>query len=118
MAKIEKQAATQASAKSPANMVVVGVACLAVGVAIGYYFGRQSGSPAAPAESAASAQAPGSASQTPPVDPAVVQENERRLKSAIVADPKDVNALVQLGNLYYDSNRYGDAADYYGRALS
>jgi tetratricopeptide (TPR) repeat protein len=51
------------------------------------------------------------------VDPVVFQENERRLKSALSTNPKDVNALVQLGNLYYDSNRYGDAADYYGRAL-
>jgi cytochrome c-type biogenesis protein CcmH/NrfG len=119
MAKNEKQAATQAPAKSPANLVVVGAACLAMGLAIGYYFGRQFAAPSAPADAAAAAQAPaaGSGSQTPLVDPAVFQENERRLKSALAADPKDANVLVQLGNLYYDSNRFGEAVDYYGRAL-
>jgi cytochrome c-type biogenesis protein CcmH/NrfG len=114
-----KQAAPQVPAKSPANVVLVGVICLAVGLAIGYYFGRQSAGTVAPAESPVAAQAPSpnSGSQTPLVDPVVFQENERRLKSALSANPKDVNALVQLGNLYYDSNRFGDAVDYYARAL-
>jgi cytochrome c-type biogenesis protein CcmH/NrfG len=119
MAKNEKQTAPQMPANSPAVIVLVGVACLGVGLAIGYYFGRQSAGTTASAELPAAVQPPasGSGSQTPLVDPAVLQENERRLKSAVAANPRDVNALVQLGNLYYDSNRYGDAVDYYGRAL-
>jgi cytochrome c-type biogenesis protein CcmH/NrfG len=119
MAKTEKQTAPQTQANSPAGIVLVGVACLGAGLAIGYYFGRQSAGSVAQAELPAAAQLPasGSGSQTPLVDPAVLQENERRLKSAVAANPKDANALVQLGNLYYDSNRFGDAADYYGRAL-
>lgn len=119
MAKLEKQSTPEMSSNSPAGIVLVGVVCLGVGLAIGYYFGRQTAGTTSSAELPAGAQAPasGSGPQAPLVDPAAFQENERRLKSAIAANPKDATALGQLGNLYYDSNRYGDAVDYYGRAL-
>ncbi len=114
----KKQAAVPAPAQSPVNVVLVGAICLAAGLAIGYYFGKQAAETGAPGV-VPSAQAPASNSGAPSrlIDPAVLQENETRLKSALRANPKDLNALIQLGNLYYDSNRYGDAVDYYGRAL-
>ncbi len=118
MANQKQQAAPQVPAQSPVNVVVVGAICLAVGLAIGYYFGKQSAETGVPnAGAAAQAPAAGSGAQAPLIDPAVLQQNEARLKSALGANPKDLNALIQLGNLYYDSNRYGDAVDIYGRAL-
>ena len=116
MANQKKQAEPQVQAQSAINVVVVGAICLAVGLAIGYYFGRQSAEPGASGPAAAG-QVPSSGSPGGLVDPAVIQQNEARLKSALASNPKDLNSLIQLGNLYYDSNRYGDAVDYYGRAL-
>ena len=47
------------------------------------------------------------------VDPAVVQRLEDTLKS----DPKNFDALRELGNLRYDERKYAEAADIYARAL-
>lgn len=117
MANQKKQAPAQAATQSPLIVVLSGAIFLVIGLIVGYYFGRQ----AAPASAGAApvAQAPSSASgnQSAMVDPMVLSENESRLKTSLGSNPKDLNALIQLGNLYYDSNRFGDAVDYYGRAL-
>ena len=92
-------------AKSPRNqgiVVVVGAACLGVGLATGYYLGKQ------PAQPAATAQATPSTS---------FSEDEARLRGALLANPNDLDALIQLGNLYYDNQKFRDAVDLYGRAL-
>jgi len=39
------------------------------------------------------------------------------LKSAVALDPKLAEAHLQLGNLYSDQNKYGDAVPEYERAL-
>ena len=98
-----------AAGESSAYLVIVGVVCLAIGLGIGYYFGQQS-SPAA---------APVSAAQTnmPIANPAAFAQTEASLKATLAANAKDLNALVQLGNLYYDNGRFKEAIDYYGRAL-
>jgi tetratricopeptide (TPR) repeat protein len=40
------------------------------------------------------------------------------LKSAVQKNPADRAALVGLGNLYYDSGKFGEAIPYYERALA
>ncbi len=109
--------ATPARTQSPINVLVIGSVCLAVGLAVGYYFGRASTSTDAAGNAATQAQGSDPGSQAGVPDPAVVQENEQRLKSALAANPNDAKALIELGNLYYDSSRFRDAVDYYGRAL-
>ena len=39
------------------------------------------------------------------------------LENAVKADPNNLNALVRLGNLYFDSNQPQKAIDVYSRAL-
>jgi tetratricopeptide (TPR) repeat protein len=39
------------------------------------------------------------------------------LKAKIAANPNDVEALAQLGNMYMDAGKYPPAIDYYERAL-
>ncbi len=39
------------------------------------------------------------------------------LKSILASNPRDLNALIQLGNVYYDGGRFGEAVEAYGRAL-
>ena len=93
---------------SPVNLLLVGVFCLAIGIGIGYYFGLQS----VPAPSATKAQA-----GTPAANPSTFLQDEANLKTFLQTNPKDLNALVQLGNLYYDNGQFGDAVIWYGKAL-
>lgn len=95
--------------------IVVGIICLAVGLGIGYYYGTKVGSSAAPI--AASNSATSAPPQTQLMDPATFLANEASLKSMLGTNPKDLNALVQLGNLYYDNNKFSQAIEYYGKAL-
>jgi cytochrome c-type biogenesis protein CcmH/NrfG len=39
------------------------------------------------------------------------------LLAALKANPKDFDTLSQLGNIYYDTENFREAVDYYGRAL-
>ncbi len=95
------------------SLVFVGIICLAIGVGIGYYFGTSTGSAAIPVATSAS---PGP-TQAPPMDPAVFLATESTLKSQLSSKPNDLKTLVDLGNLYYDNNKYQLAIDYYGKAL-
>ncbi len=49
----------------------------------------------------------------PPADPALVRKLEDQLKT----DPKNFDALRELGNLRYDERNYAEAAVLYARAL-
>jgi cytochrome c-type biogenesis protein CcmH/NrfG len=109
MARQQKQLARAAGRESSVNVLFAGVACLIVGLLIGYYFGLRS------------AKTSGSAGAIPsnalPGKPAAFIQSEATLRAMIQSDPKDLNALIQLGNLYYDHGQFHDAADWYGRAL-
>src|SRR5437879_4325014 len=48
---------------------------------------------------------------------ASLQPQAAPLLAALNADPKHVETLVQLGNLYYDNRVYPEAIEYYTRAL-
>jgi tetratricopeptide (TPR) repeat protein len=112
----QNKKAVPQSKDSAGNMIFVGIICLAIGLAVGYYFGKTAGSSALPiAASGPMQSAP--PSQSPLMDPATFQQNEASFKSMLSANPKDSNAMVQLGNLYYDNNRFSEAIDWYGRAL-
>ncbi len=93
--------------QSPIGVITACLGCLGLGLAVGYYFGSQS----APADAA---PAP---SQSVLSDPSVFLQKEATLRSIVASNPKDLNALVQLGNLYYDNSRFADAVVWYGRAL-
>lgn len=60
-------------------------------------------------------QAAGSASgqQAKVLDEARVQQ----LRTILNSDPKNAGAAVQLGNTYFDAERYADAIDWYKKAL-
>jgi tetratricopeptide (TPR) repeat protein len=100
-----KVASRPAVKASPANLVLVGAVCLAAGLGIGYYYGQQPSSSPPPATAAQAAGQSG-----------FLQE-EAELNAALQANPRNVNALIQMGNLNYDNGRYRQAIDYYGRAL-
>ena len=105
-----KKAAIRRGKEPSGNILIVGVICLAAGLGIGYYFGKSAGLPALPAAAVPQGQAP-------VMDTAAFLQNEASLKSMISSNPKDLNALIQLGNLYYDNGKFSQAVDYYGKAL-
>jgi cytochrome c-type biogenesis protein CcmH/NrfG len=90
-------------------VVIAGAVCLAAGIAIGYYFGKQSSAPADPPDAV---QAPG----TIP-NPSDFTQEEASFKSRLAANPRDSHAMIHLGNLYYDHGRHSDAVEWYGKAL-
>jgi tetratricopeptide (TPR) repeat protein len=50
--------------------------------------------------------------------PAPVMQLLTQLKDRVKKNPRDIAALVDLGNLYFDAAKYAIAADYYGRVLA
>jgi Flp pilus assembly protein TadD len=90
--------------------VLLGIALgLSFGLAAGYHLGRQSAGPAAAAAPAASGAPISTVNE--------LAAREVALKALLAANPSDSESLVKLGNHYYDSGRFADAADWYGRAL-
>jgi Flp pilus assembly protein TadD len=60
------------------------------------------------------------ASVTPEADPAITQMVAQQivaLKRVVEQKPDDFHAAVQLGNLYMDAGKYGEAIVYYERAV-
>jgi cytochrome c-type biogenesis protein CcmH/NrfG len=95
--------------------IVFGVAGVFFGVLVGWIIGSQQvigvvsppPAAAAPAAGAPAAQAP------PPFD----ESRAASLKTAADRNPKDAETRVQLGNLYFDAERYDDATRWYEDAL-
>jgi len=93
------------------------------GVIVGWILGAQQATmraPAAPAAVAAASQpqpaspAPGGQSQQPPqLDAAAVQQ----LMKEAAAAPSSPAPKIALGNLYFDAERYPEAAQWYQDAL-
>jgi len=95
--------------------IVFTVAGVFFGLIVGWIIGSQQAGPVRVTQ-APVAQAPPSASSAQPPKP-LDEAQVRALRSAAEADPKNVQARVQLANLYFDAERYGDALTWYEDAL-
>ena len=97
--------------------MVMGLAGLLLGVLVGWMIGSQSGvagtSPVAPAPQAS---APAQSQQ--PAAPALDERRAAELRAEAEKNPRDATPRVQLGNLYFDSERFDDAAKWYVDALA
>jgi cytochrome c-type biogenesis protein CcmH/NrfG len=96
------------------DSLVLGVASDFYGLLVGCIIGSQQATGVvptqagvAPAAAAPSAQAP------PPFD----ESRAAALKASAERNPSDAEARVQLGNLYFDAERYDDASRWYAEAL-
>lgn len=95
------------------------VICLLVGLAGGWLI-RGSQAPASPVEraSAASPQENGAGMQpTPEQMRHMADKQAAPLVEQLKADPGNAKLLAQIGNIYYDTQQYPVAIDYYQRAL-
>jgi cytochrome c-type biogenesis protein CcmH/NrfG len=99
----------------PRESVIFGIAGVFFGILIGWIIGSQQVAPARQV-AAAPADPQSQQSQTrtpPPLDEARVSQ----LKATLENNPKNVAVRVELGNLYFDHERFVDAAQWYEEAL-
>ncbi len=104
-----------------ADAIVFGVAGALFGIIVGWVLGTQQAArtaretapvtQAAPAQQQQQAAAP---AQAVPVDPARV----KALEETAGKDPKDVQARIQLGNMFFDAEQYPQAITWYEQALA
>ena len=105
------------------DSIVFAIAGMCFGIILGWVIGTQQAtrrtgavvqmqSGAAEPQQGANQQAPGTR-QPPALDEAKVQG----LMTIIKSDPKNAGAHVQLGNAYFDAERYADAIKWYEEGL-
>jgi cytochrome c-type biogenesis protein CcmH/NrfG len=98
-----------------AESIAFALSGILFGLIVGWIIGSQQTSPAAPAVAAAPAAAAPAEQRAapPPLDDA-------RLKTLVASagsEPTNPAPRVQLGNLYFDAERYTDAVQWYEDAL-
>ncbi len=120
---------TSAATWTSGQAYALALICLAVGLVLGYLF-RGSGSPAPTAASTPTAaqlpppgqmpgpaSLPGSMAGAPRLSPQEADQQAQPLLASLNGNPTDARTLTELGNLYYDSNQFPKAVDFYARAL-
>ena len=101
-----------------AESIVIGVAGTVFGLVVGWIIGTQQ-APARPFAQAAAAPAAAPApAGMPAASTGMVDEAQAAaLRSIAEKDPANVQSRVQLGNMYFDAERYQDAIQWYEAAL-
>jgi tetratricopeptide (TPR) repeat protein len=102
-----------------AESIVIGVAGTVFGLIVGWIIGTQQ----APARPFTQAAAPAAAQQMPSgappaAAPAFDEAQATALRNIAEKDPANVQSRVQLGNMYFDAERYQDAIQWYEAALT
>lgn len=97
--------------------VFFGLAGVFFGLLVGWIIGSQQGvgqrRATVAAQPSAAAPAPGTAQAAPPLD----ATRAATLEATADSNPKDAETRVQLGNLYFDAERYAEAIQWYDGAL-
>lgn len=101
-----------------AESIVFAVAGMCFGVILGWVIAVQQGAsrPAVAPAATAAAGAPGAGNAQPP--PVLDETKVQALTAAFDKDPKNAETAVQLGNTYFDAERYQDSIKWYSAALS
>ncbi len=98
------------------DSIAVGIAGVLFGLLVGWILGAQqadrSAAPA-PAQTAAAASSTSNAQTPPPLD----ESRAATLQSQADQRPQDAAVRVELANLYFDAERFQDAAQWYEAAL-
>ena len=88
------------------------------GLLVGWIVGSQQATPAVPAPVAAPVQAQAPAAPATAAAPAKLDTTRvAQLEQQAAGAPKDAAVRTELGNLYFDGERYDDAIKWYGAAL-
>lgn len=97
------------------DSLIFGIAGACFGLIAGWTIGvQQAGrSPVAPQVAASTAAAPAPA----PAPALIDQDRVRALEDIAERDPENVEVRIELGNLYYDGERFDQAVPWYESAL-
>jgi cytochrome c-type biogenesis protein CcmH/NrfG len=96
----------------PKESVIFGLAGVFFGILVGWMIGSQQARPTAAPTTAPAATAQ-QAQTAPPFD----QSRATALEATIAKNASDVESRVQLGDLYFDAERFADATKWYEDAL-
>jgi len=100
------------------DAIAFGIAGVLFGLIAGWIIGSQQASGRPPAAAPAAAQAAPASNAGSTSRAAVLDETQvNALKSVAERDTANAAPRVQLGNLYFDAERYDDAIKWYGDAL-
>jgi cytochrome c-type biogenesis protein CcmH/NrfG len=100
--------------------IAYGIAGVVFGLVAGWIIGSQQATlrPGAAVQVAASAPASAPAASSSAPAPAVLDENRVKALTAVAEQqPANAQPRVELGNVYFDAERYTDAIKWYGDAL-
>ena len=95
----------------PKESLVFGIAGVFFGVLVGWMIGSQQARPPAAATTPAAVSQP--AQTAAPLD----ENRAAALKAAVEKNRGDVESRVQLGDLYFDAERFAEATQWYEDAL-
>jgi cytochrome c-type biogenesis protein CcmH/NrfG len=99
----------------PKESVILGIAGVFFGILIGWIIGSQQVAPARQVAAApADTQTQQSQTRTPPP---LDESRVSQLKATLENNPRNAAVRVELGNLYFDHERFVDAAAWYEEAL-
>jgi cytochrome c-type biogenesis protein CcmH/NrfG len=100
-----------------AESIAFAISGMLFGVIVGWILGsQQAGTRAAPPPASAAAPAPAGEGGRPPAAP-LDEARVREFVGAASNAPDDPAPRVQLGNLYFDAERYSEAVEWYEQAL-
>jgi cytochrome c-type biogenesis protein CcmH/NrfG len=100
------------------DSIAFGVAGVVFGLLAGWIIGSQQATLGTATAPAAAAAAPASAPVTSTPAPAVLDESRvRALQTVAEQQPANAQPRVELGNLYFDAERYTDAIKWYSDAF-
>ena len=87
------------------------------GLIVGWILGTQQASGRVPLAAAAPAAQAGPAAAPPSAKPALDEAQATALRNIAEKDPANVQSRVQLGNMYFDAERYQEAIRWYDEAF-
>ena len=92
------------------SIAIAFIAGIVVGVIAAVYY--EDKTPIIPPTAKQSTSSP-----APTAPPADLQKQIDTFRSMLKDDPKNLNVLIQLGNLYFDADQFSQAIEIYSRAL-
>jgi cytochrome c-type biogenesis protein CcmH/NrfG len=102
-----------------AESIVFAIAGSLFGLIVGWILGSQQTSSSIRAAAPVAQQAAAAPAANPPVSQATPLDENRAqtMRTAAEQNPNDAKARVELGNMYFDAERYTDAITWYEDAL-
>lgn len=103
------------------QVYVMSAICLLLGIAAGYLVRGPGQTPAAATQSQASAGPEAANTQQPPTPEMMKRMADKKaepLLAKLQSTPNDPQLLAEIGNIYYDTQNFGDAISYYQKSLA